>query len=1166
MRLSKIKLAGFKSFVDPTTIHFPSNLIGIVGPNGCGKSNVIDAVRWVMGESSARQLRGDSMTDVIFSGSSSRKPVGTATVELIFDNADGTVGGQYAGYNEISVKRTVGRDALSTYFLNGARCRRRDITDLFLGTGLGPRSYSIIEQGMISQVVESRPEDLRVYLEEAAGISKYKERRRETENRIRHTRENLERLSDLREEVGKQLDKLKRQARAAERYQKFKDEARRRNAELLALTWRQHESERGVRERAHAEHQIQVEKAVAALREVEAKIEDARADQSTASDEASAIQKDLYEVGSEIARLEQTIQHAKDIRTQRIREQRELDDTTRTIQEQLSLDQVQQEDLRQRLAQLEPQLAAAREKESRMLDALAAAEQGVEDWRARWDDFSERSGEQSRSVEVERTRIDHIDRQLNANLDRLKGLDEEQGEVDVSALVTELETLEAQSVQVTQRHDELQRRFDEARDAARTLGQRLRAQQDTLRTTQEDRARQAARLESLEALQAGALKTEHSELTDWLTTNSLGDAPRVLQTLDVDRGWEPAVEVALGALLEGVMTSALQESVRALSKLSSGSVTLVTDDAVAEPFDEKSLASRVRGPAAILNALADVRVADSVDEALRVAETLKPHQRVVTTSGEMFGSGWACAARAGVDEQGMLSREQDIHGLRDSLELLTQREKELGSAVAELLERFESAEQERDDLQTDLHLSARRRAEVRGQVESKRGRIQGIEDRAVRLREEAAQLRTQISEDETSVRAARGTLESSIAEMATLEQRRAALAAERDRCQQIRDEARRGSREAQERAQQLAVEVESARATLTSVDEALARMASQLESATRKSKDITEQLAAVSAPMDDYDRDLKALLDRRLDVEKRHTAALALADEASARVRRFEDDRTSCDERVSQRREAMESAKVAVAEFRVKAQTVEEQLAKTDFEVESLLAELEEDATPERWEELLETLQRKITRLEPVNLAAIQEHEEQSERLVYLDTQNADLEQALETLENAIRKIDRQTRTRFKETFDQVNAGVQDLFPKLFGGGHAFLELTGDDLLTTGVALMARPPGKRVTNIHLLSGGEKALTAVALVFSIFMLNPAPFCLLDEVDAPLDDANVGRFSDLVRTMSEHVQFVVVSHNKLTMEVTHQLVGVTMREAGVSRLVSVDIEEAEQMAAG
>lgn len=1165
MRLSKIKLAGFKSFVDPTTIHFPSNLIGVVGPNGCGKSNVIDAVRWVMGESSARQLRGDSMTDVIFSGSSSRKPVGTATVELLFDNSDGKVGGQYAGYSEISVKRSVGRDALSAYFLNGTRCRRRDITDLFLGTGLGPRSYSIIEQGMISQVVDSRPEELRVYLEEAAGISKYKERRRETENRIRHTRENLERLSDLREEVGKQLDKLKRQARAAERYQKLKEEHRRVEAERLALTWRDYDAQRLSRERAHGEQQVQVEKAVAAMRETEARIAAARDVQVAAGDQASGVQKQLYEVGSEIARLEQTIQHEKELQARLLAEQQELDDSTRTLEEQLSLDNVQKEDLSQRVARLEPQLKTALAAEQAKLDALAAAEQAMEDWRARWDDYSARSGERSRDVEVTRTRIDHIDRQLNSALDRLKGLDEERDAHDAGQLMSELETLQREAEAATAKHEALQQRFDAARRDARDVGQTLRSQQDTLRAVREERARQSARLESLEALQAGALQTEHSAVAEWLESQGLADAPRVLQSLEVDRGWEAAVEVALGALLEGVLTDDLRAHGAALEALEVGGVALVATGAAETVIAPGTLAEKVRAPEPIARLLARVRVADPAADPSHEAGLLQAGEYLVTRSGAIYGLGWCRVQRAGTDEQGMLSREQDIHGLRTSLATSRERESDLAEAVETLQGRFEDAEASRDELQTELHLSARRQAELRGQVESKRGRIQDLEDRDARISREASEIKAQISADESSVRAARGKLETSISEMADMEALRKALTNERDGLQSVRDEARVAGHDAQRHAQALAVERESARATLASVEEAVARMNAQLERARRKSRDITEQLASARAPLEGYDGKLQQLLDRRLDVEKQHAAALENAEQATGQVQSLENLRRESEERVTARREAVNAAQLAVAEFRVKAQSTDEQLTATGFDRSALLDALDGDVDAGLWGERLEKLQSRIARLEPVNLAAIQEYDEQAERLTYLDAQNADLEEALETLENAIRKIDKQTRTRFKETFDQVNTGVQDLFPQLFGGGHAYLELTGDDLLTTGVTLMARPPGKRVSNIHLLSGGEKALTAVALVFSIFMLNPAPFCLLDEVDAPLDDANVGRFSDLVRNMSEQVQFVVVSHNKLTMEVAHQLVGVTMREAGVSRLVSVDIEEAERLAA-
>lgn len=1164
MRLAKIKLAGFKSFVDPTTIQLPSDLLAIVGPNGCGKSNVIDAVRWVMGESSAKILRGESMADVIFNGSNARKPVGTATVELVFDNSDGAIGGQYANYNEISVKRVVSRDGHSQYFLNGTRCRRRDITDIFLGTGLGPRSYSIIEQGMISQVVEARPEDLRAYLEEAAGISKYKERRRETENRIRHTRENLSRLEDVREEVGKQLDHLKRQARAAERYKKLKQEERRARAEWLALRWRELKTDLDERQGRLNELQTDLESGVAELRARESEMECTREDQHAASEHFNKVQGELYEVGSEIARLEQAIEHARELHERQLKELAETEESHRELTEQIALDEVQAEEIKRELDEKEPALESARREEERAAAELAQAEAERQEWQSQWDTHAGETSEDARVADVERTRIDHLDRQLQQLAQRREGLKQEREAADTGAVSEELEILQARVEEEARRERRSQQSLEEAREALSEAQQAVERHGETLEKLRREMNEKRGRLSSLEALQQAALGRDESAASDWLAQRGLERARRLAESLSVEPGWETAAETVLGAGLQAVLADDALDWLQPLSELAEGELMLA-DSRPAEP-DEVGLAARVRGPAVVRELLAGVHAAENLEQARDLMKRLPRGESVVTRDGEWLGHGWVRVNRGDHAQRGVLAREREIKALKESLQALGERVEQEQQALQASRNRRDTEEARRDELHREANAAHRRHAELSGQVKSLRSRLEHLTERHEKLAHEVEQIDRQIEEDEAAAGEARRRLESILERMSDQERKRQQLEERHRELDELHARVRERARDTRHKAHELALKVESLRAGRQSTVQSLERARAQLEQLESRRVELHEQAQSSDAPIAALRKELDGRLDQRLQVEKHLAEARRQLESLDERLRELDTKRHEAEAAANELREQLQQEKLDQQGYRVKLENLAEQIQEAGYEAASLAGELAEDAAAGQWAEKLESLDKRIRRLEPVNLAAIQEYEELSERVQYLESQHNDLVEALETLESAIHKIDRQTRSGFRETFDRVNANLQSLFPRLFGGGHAYLEMTGEDLLTTGVTIMARPPGKRIAHIHLLSGGEKALTAVAFVFAIFQLNPAPFCLLDEVDAPLDDANVGRFSDLLREMSEHVQFVVVTHNKVTMEGAHHLIGVTMREPGVSRLVSVDIDEAAQMATG
>ncbi|MBB3276999.1 MULTISPECIES: chromosome segregation protein SMC [unclassified Pseudoxanthomonas] len=1164
MRLSTIKLSGFKSFVDPTTLHLPTNMTGVVGPNGCGKSNIIDAVRWVMGESSASRLRGDSLTDVIFSGSSARKPVSQATVELIFDNSDHTIAGEFAAFNEISVKRQVSRDGQSNYYLNGTKCRRRDITDLFLGTGLGPRSYSIIEQGMISQIIEARPEDLRVYLEEAAGISKYKERRKETETRIRHTRENLDRLNDLREEIGKQLEHLKRQARQAEQYQALQEERRVKDAEWKALEFRGLDVQlQGLREKLSQE-ETRLQQLIAEQREAERNIETDRLRREEAAESLNKAQGEVYQVGSTLARLEQQMQHQRDLAERLKKARDEAHNALQELGQHISGDETKLNVLRESVDEAEPRLAQLQEEDLFKQDALRDAEARLSDWQQRWETHSRESAEAARAGEVERTRVDYLDRQALETERRRENLAAERAGLDLDALAEAFEQLQIQHDTQKESLESLTEQVESRKQSAAGVQEQQRASQTELSEVRKRAQEARGRLSSLETLQHAALGQEQGAAMSWLKARGLDSAARVGERLTVEPGWENAVEGALGQLIEGVLVDAPESLVDALGELGEGRIALVSDEQADFNVAPTSLAARVQGPAAVRRLLARLHVAEDLAEARRLQSQLGDGDSVITRSGERLGAGWVRVLRSGAAKQGALLREREIQGLRAEIETLQTREAELEERLANLRDQLLAAEQQREDAQRALYLAHRGVSELAGQLQSQQGRVESTRHRIDKIDQEIAQLVETLDGSREQAREARLRLEEAVTAMGDLESARQGLESERRQLVEARDLAREAARASRDATHALALTLESQRTQIISLSQALDRMGGQRGQLDSRLEELTLQLSEGDSPVQELDAQRQAALEERVNADRRLAEARSVLEGIDNELRQYEQTRHQRDEAALAQRERISQRKLDQQALALKSEQLSQGIVAAGFVVEDVINTLPEVADAREWEQAVTQIDSRMRRLEPVNLAAIHEYGEASQRAEYLEAQHVDLTTALETLEDAIRKIDRETRGRFKDTFDRVNAGVQALYPRLFGGGHAYLELTGEDLLDTGVAIMARPPGKRVSNISLLSGGEKAMTAVALVFAIFQLNPAPFCLLDEVDAPLDEANVGRFTNMVKEMSEKVQFLFVSHNKATMEAAHQLSGVTMREPGVSRLVSVDLEEAARLA--
>jgi chromosome segregation protein len=1168
MRLTKIKLAGFKSFVDPTTVTFPSNLTGVVGPNGCGKSNVIDAVRWVMGELSAKHLRGDSMADVIFNGSSARKPVGKGSVELVFDNSDGKISGAYAAYAEVSLKREVSRDGSSGYFINGARCRRKDITQLFLGTGLGSRSYAIIEQGTISRVIEAKGDDMRGFLEEAAGISRYKERRKETESRIADTRENLERLQDVRDEIDKQIRHLQRQAATARRYQALKEQERKVTAELLALRLRELDSGTEVHDSAVREKDLVMQAALADLRSAEAAIDKQRVFQSEQSDKVSQIQGRYFSIGADISRTEQQIQYTRETRD---RKRDDLSQSRTTLADlAIHIDRDEQElvAIREELERIAPDLEQTRVAEQACLEGLDAAERALAGWQQGWESFNRDLGAAHQTVQVERARIEQLEnqlRRLRSQADRIA--------VERDALIVQ----ESNSVlgEIAGREAEARALADElSRALSAALGdvQALRAQQlsieKDLEAARADRERSRAEVMSIEALQRAALGQADSRANDWLRSTGLAGRPRVAESLQVHAGWERAVETVLGDYLEAVCVDGFDDLTEALGRLGNSHLSIFETGGAPVSAAQGSgdrLASCVQGPASVMEFLAGVRTAGSLADAMAARRSLAPGESLITRSGEWIGRGWLRVARGADAHAGVLEREQRLKTLRGAFAQAEARFNAHQESQSELRALLAAAEAARDASQSRIQSANRAHADLLGQLEASRARAQESTLRRARLEEEGADIAREIDATEQALLKARGEIDRGLVDLDGLDSRRSGIEAEREEFREALARARTASQSAQMAARDLMVRFEGRRSTEGSMEVGLRRMIEQRTQLLARVAELEQDLANGDAPILELQGMLDGFLSRRLEIEADLTQARRTLEEADSELRVLDEKRHSAERRVNESREAIETARLAAQESRVRREALAEQFAETRFELAEVLAGLVPEAEVPAWETRLQELRVDIEKLGQVNLAAIDELKENTERKEYLDRQFADLTSALDTLEQAMRRIEKETRARFQDTFDRVNAGLQEKFPRLFGGGHAYLELVGDDPLSAGVAVMARPPGKRNVTISQLSGGEKALTAVALVFSIFDLNPAPFCLLDEVDAPLDENNVGRFCDIVREMAQQVQFIFITHNKATMELASQLLGVTMNEPGVSRLVAVDVDEALRLAA-
>ncbi|MBS0447141.1 MAG: chromosome segregation protein SMC [Proteobacteria bacterium] len=1169
MRLNSIKLSGFKSFAEPTTFQLPGQLVGVVGPNGCGKSNIMDAVRWVLGESKASELRGESMQDVIFNGSGQRKPASRASVDLVFSNEDGRAGGQWNRYAEIAVKRVLTRDGTSSYYINNQPVRRRDVQDVFLGTGLGPRAYAIIGQGTISRIIESKPEELRLFLEEAAGVSKYKERRRETESRLKDTRENLTRVEDILRELNSNLDKLEKQAEVASQYRHLQAEGELKLHQFWFLKHRDASGEEKRVQTALHEATNALEARIAELRRGEAELETARQAHYAAGDALHAAQGSLAEAALEVSRLEERIRYVVEGRKRLEQRLAELAAQTALWTERRGATTTELEQIAEQItsaAEAAELLAAQAEEEAGQVPAL---EEAVRD--AQGASGAQRGDvaaiqQQIQVLAAESRSVEEQRRQLTTRRERLAG---EKGQLAAPDMAR-LAHLKDQAAIAADHQATADARLAELGEQVPQLEEERRAMQDETNRERGRHADLSARLEALRALQE-KVQTE-GKLKPWLAKHGLDGLQGLWTRIHIEPGWEAALEAALRERLNALEVGRL-DTVRAFAAdAPPAKLAFYTSTQTVAPGGVHQTLPRLAdllrlGDAGLKALLVDwlegVYTAAGIDEALAARDRLTHGEVIMTREGHAV-SQFAVAFYAPDSEQaGMLARAQEIENLerqsRAQALIAEQAQSALVRAEAastDATQRLVTARRDAGEAQTRAHqlqVELLRLTQQTEQTSARREQLDG----------ELGEIDGQLDDLAERSSAGEARFEELDLQLATAQERHAELDEAVIQAERRLADAREQLRTLERRSQEAGFNARALAARRSELERGLETAAQQIAANQASEAQVQVELAELT------DAAAQAGLQDALALRVEREAALAAQrseyDDLSLRLRRADEQRLAHEQSLEPMRERITKLQLDAQAAHLGGAQYMEQLSAASVDLEALAQGIASGGVKlSGLQAEIDRLHREIEALGAVNLAALDELTASRERKTFLDAQNADLIEAMTTLEDAIHKIDLETRDLLASTFEQVNQHFGRMFPSLFGGGNAKLVMTGDEILDAGVQVMAQPPGKKNSTIHLLSGGEKALTAIALVFAIFQLNPAPFCLLDEVDAPLDDANTERYSKLVKEMSEGTQFLFISHNKIAMEMAEQLIGVTMQEQGVSRIVAVDMQAAMGMA--
>ncbi|GLS84303.1 AAA family ATPase [Paraferrimonas haliotis] len=1129
MRLKQIKLAGFKSFVDPTKIELPKAITAIVGPNGCGKSNVIDAVRWVLGESSAKHLRGDAMTDVIFNGSRHRAAIGQASVELVFEECDQRLSAEYAQFNEISIKRSVNREGQSQYYLNGKKCRRRDVTDLFMGTGLGARSYAIIEQGMISRLIESKPRELRVFIEEAAGISKYKDRRRETENRIRHTRENLERLADIRLELGNQLSRLQRQANAAQRYKEHKAKIRQLEAQQSALLWQNCNEQTNDIKQQLSKLSLEKERLTAEQVSSQLSITQLQSELTEHQDQEKHSTQQVFSLSKQANAAEQKLFVMKQASERYQTDYQQAQSALVEAQQEQAQSQQQLQDWQQQLQLLAPKLEAAQKRDQRLNQRLTEASA------LHQSSTLQSVQQQLQAVQQQQMTLTAEQAKLQAQLTAKRQQLSELTQIDeheIEALQQQLEAQQAALLQAQTQHQdgqfEIQILADNISDVQDQISEQNQLERDLL-----------ARLSEL--------KGQHKALESQLQDANPDGNYQVYQAIEVAPQWQKAVSAILSEVMTAeVVDSDSQPPHGAFAEQGMQRLSLQ---------DDVSINSRIN----LLPWLSQVRFAQDEQAASALLDNLSKEQMITLADGQIWGQGFRLKAKQSMDILSLQSRVQELNlqleAAQQEVATAQAHRETLNEQLVQRNSQYQQAQQQQQHAQQQEAQLSLQCQHTQAQQQALQEQQQAQQQKQQTLQQDIDALTQALADNSTASNGLALELEQHQQAVVNEQQQQQALASKLDELNQQSRSAQRELLTVTGEQQQLASQIETLQPVL---EKAIA-----LEQSTQEALQQLQRNRPTQENMDALEQELQQLLTQQSQAQQSTEQKRQHHHQTQSQLQQVMATKEQTGKALQQLAEQFNELDVQRASLTTQADNYLAQLNQHyshPSQLSLLLEEIDADATPESLQRTLQQIKLKVERLGPINLAAVEEYETESQRKRYLDEQDADLTQALASLENAIKTIDKETRSKFKNTFDNINQGFGDLFPQVFGGGKAWLQLDDDDLLNSGVSIMAQPPGKRNSTIHLLSGGEKALTALSLVFAIFKLNPAPFCLLDEVDAPLDDANVGRFCALLEQMANEVQFVYISHNKVTMELAQQLTGVTMHEAGASRIVSVDIDEA------
>ncbi len=1161
MKLKQLKMSGFKSFVEPSTVVFKSNITGVVGPNGCGKSNIIDAVKWVLGESSAKNLRSDGIVNVIFNGSTSRKPAGQASVELLFDNSNGRLTGEYHSYSEISIKRVMSADGNSTYYLNSTKCRRKDITDIFLGTGLGPRSYSIIEQGIISKFVEAKPEDLRIYIEEAAGISKYKERRKETNSKIKSTQDNLSRINDLKEELSRQLEKIKKQANTAEKYKLLKEEEHELRLRLLSLRWCVTNKSLDEIEKKLNENSLELESTKTSKENISKDLVYYREQTQELQSEQYIVQEEHYKVNSEITKKEQSLKYNEERKTQILLDleliqkeisnyQSEIDEDTKNMNilkkelEEIKTEGLSPEydfeEIKKLYQSMEHQKQALEEKLSNVADQIVHFEKIISLEEERLNQL----GSKKQLIEAQRHKL----------LDELDSIDLEQIAKDKNMLSASLTETEKNFSRSKQNFEDIQKFLVDSENKQDKV---LKQEKQTFHQLQDLNIEFA----TLEAEQKTNNTNCSENIDKWLQDSGYEQNSLLRETVQAIPGWEMALEVVLGDKLQAICLEKIMDSIQYLDNFK-GNIALLSTVPISKNGNKEKLtplSTKIINPNSMVLGLLDrIYVVDSLNVALDILPTIAADESLVTKDGVWIHKNYIKVVRPTDNKNSVIVRQTRIDEKKGKIIKLQNTIKELSSEKEKLIIQIRETKNTFDKYGREKNDIYQQRVSVEAKLQNKVSELDNFEKKQLQIRDSLKEIDEQLGHLSNDSDKANRSLISSQEQLAPLLDTKIAIQKEKTEFDEEFVQIRQQSEEAVELQYQYNLKEQALITELKGLERNIDRLQNLLNKTKEKDLSTKSELATESVN-NTLEEELERCLNKKIEIEDKLGSIQSKIADLNDVIVECDAKRTGVENNLNNFSNISHQISIELEGHRVKKVSIEEQVSELDIKISDLKEYLTEGLVEEDVSNELHNIIRRIERLGPINLTAIDEYNSEKERYEYYVKQSDDLSEALDILIGAIKKIDLETKNRFKSTYSAINDSFKEIFPKLFGGGKAELYLTEKNLLDTGIGIIAKPPGKKIANIAALSGGEKAMTAVAMVLSIFKLNPSPFCMLDEVDAPLDDANVLRFCEVIKDMSKSVQFIVITHNKLTMEMTEQLSGVTMQEPGVSRLVSVDIEE-------